>query len=170
MRRTLLYVTPIVLALVCASTLLAAHYISWNSVDSGEIRYEDRTKYDDPKNWAIGEWNALGRVDILPDTWYVVADLELNDVHYDDVTWVGRYVPKCCSPDHIDFNEYYMDDGRGLYKQRGTATHEFGHALGLGDHETSDHGTNALVMYKCSACSGKNTPQSYDIDDYNAKW
>ncbi len=47
----------------------SAHYISGDSVDNGEIRFNDQTQWDDARVWAKDRWNDLaGGVLVAPDT------------------------------------------------------------------------------------------------------
>jgi len=43
------------------------HTLSYSSVDSGEIRWGESTKYTNAWNHAVSTWNALGNVNIAPD-------------------------------------------------------------------------------------------------------
>ena len=53
--------------LLLSAGAASAHFLLGDSVNnqSGELRWEDRTRYDDARKYAISQWNALGRVPIL---------------------------------------------------------------------------------------------------------
>lgn len=140
----------------------SAHFLGNDSVDGREIRWEDYTAYDDARNWAINQWDALGRVNIAPDAWNTVTDLEWRDANRSDVTWDGRWIPRT-GADAIELNSYYLRNYSD-FKRRAVAAHEQGHSLGLA------HSYSNQLMNSCSTCSGYNTPQSHDRADYYALW
>lgn len=63
-----------------------------DSVDGGEIRYENETVYDDSLDWAVVKWNAVGSVDYKKDSATTNADLQVQDTYKSDVAWSGAYV------------------------------------------------------------------------------
>lgn len=169
MKRTMLWVAA--LATLGAFALPAhAHYFEgYDSVDSGEIRWDSSSSHGTAVNWANTKWNALGKVNIAPDDIWHYEDLHWSDVDRSDYTWVGQhthYAFDCCTDD-IQFNNYQIRaNSYGEYQIESVAVHEEGHALGLA-HNTSD---NTQVMQPCAACSGHNTPQSHDSQDYHELW
>lgn len=82
------FTTIIALTAVIVTTMApmaAAHYTGSDSVDGGEIRYNDQTQWDGAREWAIDRWNALsGGVSVLPDNIWNLADLEFKDYSADD--------------------------------------------------------------------------------------
>ena len=155
-------------ACVAALTLLvapaaSAHYLSEDSVDGNEIRYEDSTQWDDSRTWAIARWNELpGGVSISPDDAWVVADLQISDYSANDGYcgfWDGN-----TGADDIKLNNYYYN-GYSTGQRRACTLHEFGHAHRLA------HSYSTQVMDPCPVCSTYYTyPQSHDKSDYHAIW
>lgn len=140
-----------------------AHFFSHNSVDDGQIRYVDHTRYPDDVKRAVDVWNALGRIDIRPDGWSTLCDLRWRDADRPDVTWVGRYIAVDGRTDDILLNVYYMER-YSRTKRRTVTAHEQGHALGLG------HSYAEQLMQEFPVGSGITTPQSHDIADYRTLW
>ncbi len=161
-RWSLLVATLLALALAVVTTPAQAHFLGYDSVDGREIRYDDSTRFDDARQHAINVWNALGSINIAPDTWSTYADLEWFDSNRSDVNWDGLYT-NTAGTDEIYLNAFYLDSYSD-FSRRAVAAHEQGHALGLA------HSFSGQLMYECSTCSGVNTPQGHDIEDYRALW
>jgi predicted Zn-dependent protease len=155
-------VIAVALAVLIAPLTTFAHFLGNDSVDGREIRWEDYTAFDDARGHAISTWNNLGRVNIAPDTWSAVADLEWRDANRSDVSWDGMWSARS-GADLIQLNAYFLN-GYTSFKRRAVAAHEQGHSLGLA-HSYSDQ-----LMNPCSTCSGYNTPQAHDRSDYYALW
>lgn len=160
-KKRLITITILLITIILPISVYA-HFLGYDSVDGGEIRWEDYTIYNDAFTWANQKWDDLGQVNIAPDTWYVATDLEWLDVDRSDVTWDGRYYQNW-GADHIELNKHYLKNYT-TNKRRAVAVHELGHALGLA------HSYSTQIMYSCSTCSGHTTPQSHDIQDYNELW
>lgn len=165
MRRLSFVLLVVVLALFGGATSAAAHFLSEDSVDGNEIRYEDYSKYDDAHNNAMAGWEGLtGGVNIAPDSWSTVADLELRDYNSNDGRcgyWDGR-----TGADLLALNDYVYS-GYGTTNRRACAIHEWGHAHRLA------HSYDDQVMDDCpvSACGSTYTsPQSHDRSDYYYLW
>ena len=66
------------------ASAVEAHFIGADSVDGCEIRWEDETKYDTERVAAQNAWENLkgsdNCVDLEPDVWNTVADLQWKDV------------------------------------------------------------------------------------------
>ena len=68
------------LVLLLSAGTASAHFLLGDSVnESGELRWEDRSRYDDARSYAINQWDALGRVPILRDSANTPADLVFRD-------------------------------------------------------------------------------------------
>jgi hypothetical protein len=168
MRLRIKHVAVVVATTLVASVLTAlpaeAHFLGTDSVDGREIRFEDYVdNYDDARTAAINTWDALGRINIAPDTSVTTTDLEWFDLDRGDTGWDGKYFPQSFA-DGIQLNEYYLR-GYSTGKRRGVASHELGHALGLA------HSYAGQVMVDNSASRGAMyVPQSHDRADYNSLW
>ncbi|MEU6977798.1 hypothetical protein [Streptomyces sp. NPDC046371] len=109
-----------------------------SSVDEGEIRWTEASKYDSLRNHAITEWNKLRTIKIAPDVVDTVNDLEFRD--YDKADNLGGYWQRrggIAETDYIYLNKRYLDAMRPAF-QRNVVLHELGHALGL-CHKSEDY-------------------------------
>ena len=148
-----------------AATPASAHFLGNDSVDDREIRWEDSNQYDDARKHAINAWDnsTLNRINIAPDAWNTIADLEWRDSNRSDVTWDGLWKART-GADAIYLNTRYLKN-YGKTKRRGVATHELGHALGLA------HSYRGQIMVNNTPDRGSlTTPQSHDKADYHALW
>lgn len=141
----------------------------YSAVDSGEIRWGGSTQYSTQWYAAINTWNALNKIKIFPDTWYTNEDLTVSDVNKYTGGWNIRY--GFYSPSYLIFdsnklylNQYLLKNTTAAQKQL-TATHELGHALGLGEHNIYYN-----VMYKYMPSNVRTTLGSQDITDYRYLW
>ena len=88
--------------------MASAHYLVGDSVsESGEIRWKDGTRYDDPRTFAIKQWHALGRVPIVRDTRVTATDLVFRDFRGCGTAIVGYWQPRD-GADSINFNACLM--------------------------------------------------------------
>lgn len=150
------------LLLIVGAPTAYAHFNDWDSVDGGEIRYEDNTQWDGARTWSIDRWNGLGSVDILPDSATTVADLEIKDYSANDGL-CGKAGPRT-GADNLSLNSSNFQNYN--YDQRKACVlHEFGHTLRL-EHSYADQ-----VMDACPVCTTYYTyPQGHDISDYRQVW
>jgi hypothetical protein len=141
-----------------------AHFLSEDSVDGREVRYEDSTKWDDARTWSIYRWRELGRLTIEFDTASTITDLTFGDYYADDGRcgfWDGRTGSDVARYNDRFFNGYSTTD------RRACATHEMGHAVRLA------HSYSSQVMDSCpvSGCGSVYTyPQSHDRADFFQIW
>lgn len=141
-------------------TLLAvtasAHFLGYSAVDDMEIRYGGSTQYTTAQSHSFSTWNALGKVNIAPDTIWTYEDLTYSD-YYDSSGAYGFYQYNPIGSDDIKFNKYWFDQF-STNEQKHTALHELGHALGL-DHS---YYPNVMVQGRYSLTQ----LGSHDISDY----
>jgi hypothetical protein len=161
------------LVLLLSAGAASAHFLLGDSVNnqSGELRWEDRTRYDDARKYAISQWNALGRVPILRDSANTPKDLVFRDYRDFGSGILGNWEPRD-GPDSINLNVCYMEK-RGKSTKRATATHEVGHALRLAHPsgaKQSEYWRKRSIMYHCSSCVPFSAPQAHDKADYREIW
>ncbi len=161
------------LVLLLSVGAASAHYLIPDSVndESGEIRWEDHTRFDSARTYAISQWHRLGGVPILKDSAATPTDLVFRDFRDCGTGTVGYWEPKT-GPDAINFNSCYMDK-LGASGQRASATHELGHALRLAHPSStreSEKWRKSSIMYYCSSCVPFSTPQAHDKADYRGIW
>ncbi|SEN29303.1 matrixin family metalloprotease [Lihuaxuella thermophila] len=154
--RSILFV--LALSACFVPSLVFAHFLGYSAVDEGEIRWDSSTSYTAARDHAITVWNALGKVNIAPDTLSIIEDLTFLDDNRSDVSWDGLYT-NTSGADEIYLNRYYLQKYSD-FKRKAVAAHELGHALGLA------HSYRPNLMYQCSTCTGVNTPQQHDKADY----
>ena len=124
-------VTVIAAMVWLTASIVEAHSLGYSSVDGCEIRWEESTKYDTERAAAQDAWEAIkgndNCVDLEPDTWYTVADLELMDVNFPMESWLGRWRARLgtAQADPIQFNVPKMDPSDSC-KRNGVAIHELG--------------------------------------------
>jgi predicted Zn-dependent protease len=157
------------LGLLMATSAVAAHFSSQeNSVDSGEIRYEDQTQWDGAKQHSIDTWNACcNPIDILKDDAFHVSDLEIKDYSAND-SLCGKYNANTGANDMWLNNSYF--NSATTDEKLSCAAHEMGHALGLGDHDETQY--NDVLMDGCPVCKDPmvKNPQTHDKNDYDQLW
>lgn len=127
--------------------------------------YSNNSVYPYEVSHADSVWSALGRVNIVGDG---SGKIDINIYTEDSCaqTWVGRTVVKPAPYtddmflNRCNFNKYDYN----FFEKKGTATHEFGHALGL------HHTFIPNVMHTPSRQSNVNTPQAHDREDYHILW
>ena len=164
--KTKLALLVALLSILAAAPASAHFFLGNDSVDGREIRWEDYTRYDDSRGFAINQWNALGKVNIAPDAWNTIADLEWSDYSNCYTTTAAYWQPRT-GADLINHNTCIMGP-MSAFDKRSVSVHEQGHSLGLG-HNTAASG-NTQIMYYCPSCTAYNAPQAHDRADYFALW
>lgn len=142
----------------------AGHHIDWSSVDSGEIRYEDNTRYDGALAHGVNTWNNISGVYFAPDDAFSIADVKLYDITGAcSAPWVGQTAQRT-GADPLELNVCLMDQSTTNERYH-VVTHEFGHNLGLGDHDGQVYADKMMYGFK----TGRLTLHQHDIDDYVAR-
>ena len=161
------------LVLLLSAGAASAHFLIPDSVndETGEMRWEDYTRYDEARRYGIGQWNRLGGVPILRDNAGTPTDLVFRDYRDCGTATVGYWEPKDRA-DFINFNSCYMGKV-SVTDRRASATHELGHALRLAHPSganASEKWRKSSIMYYCSSCVPFSTPQAHDKADYREIW
>lgn len=141
-----------------------------SAVDDGEIRWTDKTSYDDARKFAMAGWQYGGsKIRFAPDEALTVNDLEFRDGDLGNrdsdplgvYTWNGG--PG--ATDYVTFNRQklkHVDQD----KLRHVALHELGHALGL-CHKPD--GKYATLMWR-NILVAMAAPKSSDKANYKKLW
>ncbi len=160
------------LVLLLSAGAASTHFLLGDSVNdqSGELRWEDRTRYDDAHRYAISQWNALGRVPILRDSANTPKDLVFRDYREYGSEIIGNW-QSGEGPDSINLNVCYMEKHDKSTK-RASVAHEIGHALRLNhpSDKESEYWRKRSIMYFCSSCVPFSAPQAHDKADYREIW
>ena len=147
----------IVMSFGAEPALATTHYVSGtSSVDGSIIAWGGTTTYASQCSSARGTWNALGKINITPDTFWTIEDLTYKDTSSRLYYWNGLWQQNF-GADYIWLHTYNMS-GYSYSDVQGVCTHEMGHALGL------SHSIWGNVMYSNSV---RTTLGSQDTSDYS---
>ncbi len=138
----------------------ATRYLSGkSSVDGTKIAWGGTTTYSSQCSSAISTWNALGKINITPDTIYTIEDLTFKEVNSTAswYAWYGNWTQRV-GADALYLNKAYMGSLSSSAKQS-VCTHELGHSLGLA------HSIINNVMYASSWDTALGT---HDKSDYSS--
>ncbi|MBP1307680.1 MULTISPECIES: matrixin family metalloprotease [Paenibacillus] len=129
--------------------------LSWDLVDSTKhLEWGGSTAYQNSFNAGVNSWENYKFGIIRPDYVSTIEDVTLSD-YYEVSTTAGV----TSSAGTLKFNEYRMNTYSSNQKQN-VATHELGHALGLGHNTSSD----VMYMYVTSITTlSANDKASYDL-------
>lgn len=140
----------------------ATHYLlGVSAVDSKEIRWGGSTIYSSYWNSAVSTWNALGKINIAPDTIYTYQDLTISDRSKPNEIYTAQYVYYPTFSDDIVINTAKFPN-ISFNEKKHALIHELGHALGL-NHSPSG---NMMYMYTTS----QTTLSNQDKSDYYYLW
>lgn len=114
---------------------------TWHLVDSGgHLDWDGSTQY--MKEWtnSVNIWNAQKKGVIRADRWNTIEDVEISDRKIGD----GIHAAITSEDGRIVFYKDSMDR-YSFAKRQAIASHELGHALGLGDNLNN---TKCIMRYK----------------------
>ncbi len=155
----------------------------------GSIRYRISSRYATQISSGITKWDYMGNnypggPDWQQHTLGTRLDLEYFDA-YRQNSWAGLYTYSGLGtvPDKIEMNVWaleghYLTDAQWrevanqelIRRQRyAVASHESGHAVGLGDHYGSYYKVYA-IMYKVPGHTCLWGPARHDVNDFNDRW
>lgn len=150
---------------------------------NGGIQYKILSRYATPTRQAIGRWDRLGgpvfKEGLGP---FARLDLVYED-QYIRNGYAAKWQQRLTRPDNIYYNvwvargDYIAPSLRSIPQNaslirrqvNALATHETGHALGLGDHYGNNYKYSS-IMYKEPAATCRTVPFRHDINDYNRRW
>ncbi|MGW5001548.1 matrixin family metalloprotease [Streptomyces hydrogenans] len=140
----------------------------FSSVDEGEIRWTESSKYDSLRRHAITEWNRFRKIDIAADGASTVNDLEFRDYHNKNDRAAARWERHggLGQTDYIYLNKHWLDDvyEREPEYRKNIVVHELGHALGL------CHKADSVDSVLRRNASDKTVPTAVDKANYRKLW
>ncbi|MGW7067118.1 hypothetical protein ACWGII_18865 [Streptomyces sp. NPDC054855] len=146
-----------------------------SSVDSGEVAWEDESRFDDARRHAHRVWfhRGLDRVRFPADDASRIADLEWSDVATTRPPWrgvLGRW-KGLHGTDTLKLNKAYLGAGKpygDTSSRRVIAAHELGHALGFCHKNPATY--RSLMAPNTFDMPSNGAPTSRDRKNYHALW
>ncbi len=140
----------------------------FSSVDAGEIRWTESSKYDSLRKHAITEWNRFRKINIAPDGASTVNDLEFRDYYDKNDRAAAKWERHggVAQTDYIYLNKHWLDDvyEREPAYRKNIVVHELGHALGL------CHKADSVDSVLRRNASDKTVPTAVDKANYVKLW
>lgn len=135
------------LILLFALGVTPARTSAAGSVNGSSLGYCNNSSLTTAVNHAVATWNALGKVSISNSgcTW---TDLEFQDTNQPSASWTGLYTQYPLTRDYIQLNLATISSDAN--RRKNTATHELGHALGIGHTSTAN---NIMLTFQTTQTS-----------------
>lgn len=131
-------------------------------VSNSAISYSGSASYPSYFTTAVQRWNNLKRVTIYysPSN---LPNLMIQNINTTAYSWAGAYFHSAGKMATIQYNNNVLNK-LSAQQIRGVYTHELGHALALGDHQSSTYSNTMMYAYYGGY---PDSLAPHDISDYN---